>query len=325
MIRTTIGLALAALAFFPMPASAETTLTLYTSQPQQDAQQTVDAFMAKHPDIRIDWVRDGTTQVLSKLRAEIAAGDPKPDLLLLADVVTFEGLKQQGMLLAHPAADVSTYDKSLHDPDKTYFSTKLITTGIAYNGKAPAKPAAWKDLIKPEFKGQVSMPSPLTSGAAMIHLAALTEHPDFGWAFFEQLAKNNIRPQGGNGAVLKAVAGGEKLYGVIVDYLPIREKAKGAPVDFVFPAEGVTAVTEPVAILRTSKQPEAARKFVDFLLSKEGQELATKQGYLPMHPDIAPPAGFPKVSDIKIMAYDPARALAQEEAFKKRFIAIFGE
>jgi len=320
-----LAFALAGLLALAAPALAQTTLTLYTSQPQQDAQQTVDAFMAKHPDVKVTWLRDGTTQILAKLRAEVAAGDPRPDLLLLADVVTFEGLKKQGLLLPHPAADVAAYDKSLHDPEKTYFSTKLITTGIAYNAKAGTKPASWSDLVKPEFKGQVSMPSPLTSGAALIHLAALTEKPEFGWAFFEKLAQNNVRPQGGNGQVLKAVAGGEKLYGVIVDYMPIREKAKGAPVDFAFPAEGVTAVTEPVAVMKTSKNPDAAKRFVDFLLSREGQELASRQGYLPMHPDVAPPAGFPRVSDIKIMAYDPARALAEEETLKRRFAEIFGE
>ena len=57
------------------------------------------------------------------------------------------------------------------------------------------------------------------------------------------------------------------MYGVIVDYLPIRESAKGSPVTFVFPKEGVSAVTEPVAILKTAKNVEAAKAFVDFLLS----------------------------------------------------------
>ncbi|MGO8070802.1 Fe(3+) ABC transporter substrate-binding protein, partial [Rhizobium leguminosarum] len=48
---------------------------------------------------------------------------------------------------------------------------------------------------------------------------------------------------GGNGAVLKSVASGEKAYVMVVDYLPIREKAKGAPFEFVFPSEGVSAGT----------------------------------------------------------------------------------
>ncbi len=111
---------------------------------------------------------------MAKLRAEIEAGQPQPDVLLIADVVTMEGLKNEGRLMAYPEADISAYDAGLMDKDKTYFSTKLITTGIVYNTKAPFVPASWTDLAKPEAKGLVAMPSPLTSGAAMIHTVTLT-------------------------------------------------------------------------------------------------------------------------------------------------------
>ena len=93
--------------------------------------------------------------------------------------------------------------------------------------------------------------------------------------------------------MLKQVAGGEKLFGMVVDFMAIREKDKGAPVAFVFPKEGVSAIGEPVAILKSTKNPDAARAFVAFLLSREGQELALKQGYMPAHPQVALPAGFP--------------------------------
>src|SRR5688500_8325991 len=109
--------------------AADGKLALYTSQPNTDAQQTADAFMAKNPGITVEWVRDGTPKIMAKLRAEIEAGQPQPDLLLIADVVTMEGLKKEGRLLAYPEADTSAYDAGLMDKDKTYFSTKLITTG----------------------------------------------------------------------------------------------------------------------------------------------------------------------------------------------------
>ena len=299
-------------------------LVLYTSQPQQDAQQTVDAFRAAHPAVEVVWVRDGTTKIMAKLRAEIAAGAPQPDLLLIADTVTMEDLKREGRLLAHPAADVAAYEAGMHDPDRTYFSTKLITTGLVYNTQGAPRPTSWKDLLKPEYRGQVAMPSPLTSGAATIHMVALTGHPDLGWDYYRGLAANDVKPQGGNGAVLKAVAGGEKTVGMIVDFMPIREKAKGAPVEFVFPAEGVTAVTEPVAILSTAKNPAAARAFVDFLLSRPGQELAVAQGYLPAHPGVQPPEGFPARASIRLLPFDPARALAEDAANKQKFVDLFG-
>ncbi|MBN9671772.1 ABC transporter substrate-binding protein [Roseibium aggregatum] len=299
-------------------------LVLYTSQPNADAQATVDAFTAKHPGVEVEWVRDGTTKMMAKLRAEFEAGAPKPDVLLIADMVTMEGLKKEGRLMAHEGADVSAYDPAIMDDDKTYFSTKLITTGIVYNTSAPMKPASYKDLLKAEAKDKIAMPSPLTSGAATIHMAALTSNPGLGWAFYEGLAEQGANPQGGNGGTYKAVAGGEKLYGFVVDFLPIRNKLEGAPVEFVFPEEGVSAVTEPVAILSTAQNPDAAKAFVDFLISEEGQKLAASQGYLPAHPAVEAPEGFPARDQIKLMDFDPSQALDQDQANKIKFTEIFG-
>ena len=299
-------------------------LVLYTSQPNADAQTTVDAFTAKYPDVEVEWIRDGTTKVMAKLRAEFEAGAPQPDVLLIADMVTMEGLEAEGRLMPHPEADVSAYDPALMDDGKHYFSTKLITTGIVYNTAAPMVPTSYADLLTDAAKDKLAMPSPLTSGAATIHMAAITAHPDLGWAFYEGLADQGANPQGGNGGTYKAVAGGEKLYGFVVDFLPIRNQLEGAPVAFVFPEEGVSAVTEPVAILSTAQNPTAAKAFVDFLISPEGQQLAADMGYLPAHPAITPPEGFPPLSEIKLLDFDPAAALADDQANKARFVDIFG-
>jgi iron(III) transport system substrate-binding protein len=303
--------------------AAEGKLVLYTSQPNTDAQQTIDAFKALYPKVEVSFVRDGTPRVMAKLRAEIEAGSPQADVLLIADSVTMEGLKQEGRLLAHEAADVSAYPAGIHDPQKMWFSTKLITTGIVYNSKAALKPTSWADLTKPEVKNLLAMPSPLNSGAALIHTMTLAGNLPGGWRYYEQLRDNGALAAGGNGDILRQVATGEKLYGMIVDFMPIREKTKGAPVEFVFPSEGVSAVGEPVAILKSTKNPEAAKAFIDFLISKAGQALALRQGYVAAHPDVALPAGYPTRDAIKLMPFDAAQALAGEAAARKRFSAIF--
>jgi iron(III) transport system substrate-binding protein len=235
-----------------------------------------------------------------------------------------ERLKGEGRLLAHPAADVAQFPAGAHDRDRTYFGTKLITTGIVYNTAAARKPTTWKDLLAPEAKGQVVMPSPLYSGAAAIHLAALVAQPTLGLAYYEALARNGAIAVRGNGAVATQVAGGQKMYGVLVDFMALNAKAKGSPVDFVFPAEGVTAVTEPVAILKTARNVEAARAFVDFILSAEGQALAVRQGYLPARKDVAPPPGFPRVDAVRILPVDIESYLANDQANKKKFADLFG-
>lgn len=299
-------------------------LVLYTSQPNEDAQATVDGFMAANPDIKVDWVRDGTPKIMAKLMAEIEAGNPGADLLLIADTVTLERMKQAGQLLAYKSPEAANYDASLYDADGAYYSTKLITTGIMYNTAAGMKPTSWKDLAKPEAKGLVAMPSPLTSGAALIHAQTLAGVDGLGWDYYKQLQANGATAAGGNGAILKSVASGEKAYGMVVDYMPIREKAKGAPVEFVFPEEGVSAVTEPVAILSTTKNAESAQKFVDYVLSEKGQEGFLKLGYIPARNGMPVPEGFPARDTIKLLPINATEALKASDADLKTFSGIFG-
>ncbi|MCO5730232.1 ABC transporter substrate-binding protein [Rhizobium sp. SSA_523] len=315
--------ALAALGAFAGSAQAAD-LVIYTSQPNEDAQATVDGFKAANPGIDVEWVRDGTTKIMAKLMAEIEAGKPAADVLLIADTVTLERLKQDKRLMAYVSPEAKAYEASLFDAEGYYYSTKLITTGIMYNTQASMKPTSWKDLAKPEAKGLVTMPSPLTSGAALIHAQTLSGNPALGWDYYRALKENGATASGGNGAVLKSVASGEKAYGVVVDYMPIREKAKGAPIEFVFPTEGVSAVTEPVAILAGTQHADAAKKFVDYVLSEKGQEGFLKLGYIPARNGMPVPEGFPGRQSIKLMPFSAAEALKNSEQDLKTFSDIFG-
>ena len=188
MLRKSLiaGVAVAAALAASTAFAASGKLVLYTSQPDKDAARTVAAFNKLHPDVSVEIFRSGTTEVMNKLRAELAAGDPRPDVLLIADVVNMESLKRDGRLLAYPDAPVGPYGSSIYDPGMTYFGTKLITTGIVYHTDAPIKPTSWKDLIRPEVKGQVTMPSPLYSGAAALHLGAVTRTEGLGWDYYER-------------------------------------------------------------------------------------------------------------------------------------------
>ncbi|MEX2692036.1 ABC transporter substrate-binding protein [Rhizobium mongolense] len=323
MKKFSIFAALLATALVSVPAEAAN-LVLYTSQPNEDAQATVDGFMAANPDVKVDWVRDGTPKIMAKLQAEIEAGNPVADVLLIADTVTLERLKEAGKLLAYKSPEAANYDAALYDADGYYYSTKLITTGIMYNTSASMKPASWKDLTKPEAKGLVAMPSPLTSGAALIHAQTLAAVEGLGWDYYKALAANGAIAAGGNGAVMKSVASGEKAYGMVVDYMPIREKAKGAPVEFVFPKEGVSAVTEPVGILASTKNAEAAKNFVDYVLSEKGQEGFLKLGYIPARNGMKLPEGFPARDSIKLLPIKAGEALKNTDQDLKTFSGIYG-
>lgn len=312
-----------AAALFAGAASAET-LTLYTSQPEADANKTVEAFKKARPDIDVQVYRSGTSDILAKLAAEFAANSPQPDVLLIADSVSMELLKKDSRLMAYAEAKVDGFADDSYDADKTYFGSKLITTGIAYNSAAAEKPEHWADLAKPAYADGLIMPSPLYSGAAAYLLSGFTGSAEYGWDYFDKLKANNSISVRGNGAVLKSVASGEKPYGILVDFMAMNAKAKGSPVEFVFPSEGVPAVTEPVAILSTAKNVEGAKQFVDFILSDEGQKLALEQGYLPAKPSIGRPDWLPEGVDIKLMKFDVKAIVEKIEADKKKFSELFG-
>lgn len=299
-------------------------LVLYTSQLEPDAAQTVEAFRARHPGVTVEWIRAGTGQIMTRLRAEIAAGAPRPDVLLVADSLTFEGLRGEGRLRPSPEVQLGNTPAGQVDAQRGYFATKLITTGIVHHLRAPFVPKRWEDLLDARARNQVAMPSPAVSGAAAIHVTALVQNPALGWSYVERLVQAGIQARGGNGPVMQAVAGGERAFGIAIDYLPIREAAKGAPVRFVFPEDGVSAITEPAGILSTARNVPAAIAFIDFLLSREGQQLASRQGFLPIDPDVAPPAGFPDPKSIKVMPLDAARAAAEQAAILRRFAALAG-
>jgi len=98
------GLLLAVAAPFAAEA-ASGKLTLYTSQPDKIAAETVATFNKKEPGVQVEIFRSGTTEVMNKLQAELVAGDPRADVLFIADAMTMEQLKADDRLLAFPGAD----------------------------------------------------------------------------------------------------------------------------------------------------------------------------------------------------------------------------
>ncbi|ABC23994.1 extracellular solute-binding protein, family 1 [Rhodospirillum rubrum ATCC 11170] len=327
-IAAVFGLGLAsAQAQSPAPAATtKTDLMLYTSQPQDMLNAMISVFNRSHPEITVHFFRSGTTEVMNKLEAEYAAGAPQPDLLLVANALDLSQMKAKDRLLAYPEAPTAGYDPAIHDPDHRYFATKRITTGIAYNTKlVQDPPKSWKDLLDRRFKGQVIMPSPLYSGAAALHVGTMTASPAFGWAYYEALAENGALAGRGNGSVMEAVASGQSAVGIIVDFMALNAKAKGSPVDFVFPSDGVSVITEPVAILKTARNPAGAKVFIDWLLSAEGQAFAAEQGYLPALPGVAAPKTFPAgFVDPLLISVDPEILIKDDEQTKRTFSDLFG-
>jgi len=323
-MRSTITVLALLTGFSSLTATADSRLVVYTSQAPEIAQQTIDAFKAANPGIEVQWTRNGTTQLMNVLRTEMMSGDVKADVLLVADSINLGALKKEGQLMAYPQAPVSHISPDFYDKDKTWFGTKIIATVIGYNTQKAKPVNSWMALTDPENRGQVAVPSPLYSGAALYHLHTAIGTPSIGWTFYKKLAANGITPEGGNGPALKAVASGMAKYGVITDADLIRAKKQGSPVDLVYPQEGVSFVTEPVAILKGAHNVAAAKAFVDFMLSEKGQQLVARQGNRPIDKRVAAPEGFAPFDSIKLLTLDSDKAVADDKQVRDQFTEIFG-
>jgi iron(III) transport system substrate-binding protein len=299
-------------------------LVVYTSQAPEIAQQTMDAFKAAYPNVQVEWTRNGTTQLMNVLRTEMMSGEARPDVLLIADAINLGALKNENHLYSYSDAPLSHINPSFYDKDKTFFGTKIIATVIAYNTQHAQPIDSWNALAVEANKGQIAVPSPLYSGAALYKLHTDINTPSIGWSFYKKLAAIGIAPQGGNGPALKAVASGLDKYGIITDADVILAKKKGSPVDLVYPKEGVSYVTEPVAIMKTAHNLPAAKAFVNFMLSEPGQKLVVEQGNRPVDDRVSAPEGFTPINKIKLLSPDVAKAIKEDAAVRDRFTALFG-
>jgi iron(III) transport system substrate-binding protein len=298
-------------------------LTLYTSAVQTDADGLKAAFNKKFPNVAVTIYRDGTEKVIAKLRAEQDAKSIQADVLLIADAPTMETLKAGSFLQTYRSPFASAFDTQFVDAEGYYTGTKIINSGIAVNTTANLpKPAIWKDLLKPDYKGKLVSPSPQYSGAAALNYAVFLNNTAYGADFVKGLQKNGMTIVQANGDALTKIISGEAPIGIVTDNGVRAAKAKGSPVEMIYPTDGAIPVTEPVGIVAGTKNLDAAKAFVDFVLSPDGQALIVTQNYIPLLPGVAPPAGVP--ANLKEFAVDASAVAKQLPDAKKQFTDIFG-
>jgi iron(III) transport system substrate-binding protein len=283
-------------------------------------------FETKYPDITLDVFRAGTGAVMAKLAAEMEAGAIAADLLWVAEPSSYEELKDKGVLLQFTPAETEALPPGFRDPDGYYYAGRLINMIIGYNTAVDPKPTGWEDLLDPAYEGKIGMATPIKSGAALATMAALTGHPDLGSSFYQDMADNGAVQLTSNGKVRDALATGELTVGIVLDYMIRGAKAKGSPVDYVWPEEGTVMIPSPIAIFNTSQNPEAAKVFVDYTLSKEGQTTLVELGnFIPVRADVDPPPDTPGMAEIKGIPVDWVSIKENTEELKNGFVAIYGE
>ena len=305
-------------------ASAEQKLFVYTSMKESMIGDLKTAFVKKHPDVKVDFQSAGAGKLMAKIAAERESGKIMADVLWTSEVPDFYQLKAQGILLPYIPQDIKAILNPLPDYDGSFTAVRLGTLGIAYNTRLIKEaPKNWADLQKPAFKGAYGIANPALSGTAYMSVAVLSKA--FGWPYFEALRANGAKMGKGSGQVVDDTASGDLVASLAVDYITLDKVDKGATLALVYPPE-MLVIPSPIAIFRNSPNVDAAKKFVDFVLSKDGQLIIANEGTLPVRSDVKVPERYklPSVDEAmkRAMKIDYKQIMAEKEATIKKFTDI---
>lgn len=309
-------------------SSGKQKLVIYTSMKEAMISGIVEGFKKKYPDIDVDYQSAGAGKLMAKISAERQSGKILADVIWTSEVPDFYQMKKDGILENYKPSNLSELVNPLADYDGTFTAARLGTLGIVINtDKVKEPPKAWEDLAtKPEFKNAFGIADPALSGTSYMSVALLQKQ--FGWEYFNRLHENGTRIGKGSGQVIDDTSAGELSACLGVDYITNSKIAKGAHLAMVYPPE-LLMVPSPVAIFKNSPNLDAAKKFVDYLLSQEAQQKVADAGTVPVRTDVKqdPKFGLPKPEDalkngIKVVYTE---ILPHKEATIKQFTEIIGK
>ena len=325
-------LAAGALLLFSLGAAAQTktTLLVYTALETDQLKAYQEGFNKQHPDIELKWVRDSTGVITAKLLAE--KGNPQADVVMGVAASSLALLDKNGMLEPYRPLNADAIMSQYIDKKKVpaWFGMNVWGTTLCFNTveaakKGIPKPETWKDLLKPVYKGQVVMPNPASSGTGFFDVTAwLTLWGDKdgkgeGWKYMDGLHENIAQYTHSGSKPCNMAAAGEYVVGISFEYRANANKAKGAPIDLVFPKEGLGWDLEAFAIHKGTKKLDAAKKLADWASSKDAMMLYGKNFAITAQPGVAAPlanvpADYEKrlvKMDFKLAADNRERVLAE--------------
>ena len=290
-------LALFALALsIPLALAQRTPLLVYTALETDQLKGFKDSIEAAVKDVEIRWVRDSTGVITAKLIAEKA--NPQADLILGLAATSLLVLEQEGMLTPYSPKGVAALNQRFVDTKKppmwvgmdVWGATICFNTVEAQKRNLP-RPESWKDLLKPIYRGQITMPHPASSGTGFLDVTAWLQlyGEAEGWKYMDALHENIAQYVHSGSKPCRQAGAGEFVMGISFEYRANATKASGAPVDLIFPKEGVGWDMEAAAIMKASKKQDAARKVMDWAVTKEANELYAKSYAIVAMPGVAKP------------------------------------
>lgn len=278
-------------------ARKEGKLALATSVSAANFPQFLAAFTKKYPFIEATTglYAAPTGRVMARVDAELQSGNVTVDVLHVANVAPYLDLTRKGHLLQYRSPELDAYPPEAQDGAGYWVAGRVVGVVMAYNKNflsADKAPKSWADLLKPEFKGKKMIIQNAAAGTQFNQTYMLEK--ELGLDYLKKLAAQQPVIMATSGQLKDALIRGEALVGATVDHWRAFEPdAIKAGIVPIYPSEGMPLAIAPVAILKAAPHPNAAKLFVDFMLSEEGQTLINNQimATYSMRKGMKPPEG----------------------------------
>jgi iron(III) transport system substrate-binding protein len=288
-----------ALAWAPSALAQKTELLVYTALETDQIKAYEEAFYKAVPDVTIKWVRDSTGIITAKVLAEKA--NPQADLVVGTSASSMAVFANEGLLQGYAPKGLDKILPQYRDPKNPpeWVGMDVYGAAVCFNTVEAAKqnlpkPESWKDLTKPVYKGKIVMPNPASSGTGFLDVAGWLQmwgEAD-AWKFMDALHENIGLYTHSGSQPCRQAGTGEFPIGVSFEYRAVTTKKSGAPIDIIFPSEGLGWDLEASGIMKTTKKVAAARKLMDWLATPEAMALFSKNFAVVAIPGIAKPLDF---------------------------------
>ena len=271
-------------------ASAEGKVMLYSSMQEAQLQAIEQAFEAKYPGVDMEYYYAGGGKLVTKMTTEAQdGGQIASDLVWLGDPSDYESFKANGWLMPYVSPETDHIAKEYMDAEGYYTAGRLVTMGIAWNiglvEEADA-PKTWEDLLNPKWQNQIIMTDPAQASTTKYWMAAMMQSPKYGPEFFKKLRENGIELESGTTSTHNVVAAGSYQVGICLDYVSANLIAKGSPLAFHYTTDDVITMTSPIALIKGCANEENGKLLMDFILSKEGQEVLVANNLVSVRDDV---------------------------------------
>ena len=233
-------------------------------------------FEEKYPFLKIEPLRTGAPKLLNRILAEQKAGSLKADLIETEGLTSYVMMKR-GLYAKYVSPESRMLPAGAKDPDGMWTNAHSNYKIVAYNTRlvSPAElPRSYDDLTQPKWKGKILMGS---NNYEWFGNMVKIMGEEKGMNLMRRLNAQNLMLREGNSLILQLLLAGEGFVSIAANVDSVEElKAKGAPIDWLG-LEPTISRLHPIALARTAQHPNAAKLYIDFILSKEAQEIITKE------------------------------------------------